>query len=98
METFRQFKNSLENKIKNAIDQGDVFRANEIQANIFLGIVLTLMTIMCGLCLLLNEVGIFTAEKTIMRGTMAFCIAIQLPIVILNKKYHGEAKWLKSLL
>ena len=98
METLRQFKDSLEKKIKRAVEHGDVYRANEINANMLLGGVLLMMIVLCALCLALNELDIFTAEKKIMRGTMIAALIVQIPIMLLNKKYHGEPTWMKGLL
>lgn len=98
METLKQFTITLEKKIKNAIERGDVFHANEIEANLLLGAVLIMMIIISIICLVLNELGIFTADKTIMRYTIVAAVIVQTPIMLLNQKYHGEPKWMKGLL
>jgi len=98
METLKQFKASLEKKIKTAIDEGDVFRVNEIESNMLLGAVLLMMIIISIICLILNELGVFTADKVIMRYTILAAVIIQAPIMVVNQKYHGEPKWMKGVL
>lgn len=98
METLKQFKKNLEKIIKSAIDEGDVFQVNEIQANMLLGGVLLMMIVISALCLILNELGVFTADIIIMRGTIIAALIVQIPIMIVNQKYHGEPKWMKGVL
>lgn len=98
METLAQFIKGLKKGIDNAINEGDVFKANEITSNMLLGGVIVIMEVCCIICLILNEFGIFTADTTIMRGTVIFMLVIETPIVMLNSKYHGNKSWLKGAL
>jgi len=98
MESLSQYKKTLNKKIKMAISDGDVFRANEIEANMLLGTVLLIMSFITILCLILNEVGVFSVAKNTMRYSVVAVLLIMLPIVIVNKKTHGEPKWMKTLL
>lgn len=47
------------------------------------------------LCLILNEVGVFTADKTVMRWAVLIAGVVEIPITILNSIYVGVKKWLK---
>ena len=98
MQTLKKFLEGLKNSIESALDAGDAFKANEINANILLGTVILIMEICSAVCLILNEVGVFTADITNMRGTIIAVLLIETPIMILNSHYNGDKPWLKGLL
>ena len=98
MEKLTEFLNNLKKGIDEALDEGDVFKANEITANILLGSVILIMEILCIACLVLNELGIFTADKLYMRATVIAVLIVETPIMILNSRLHGNARWLKGAL
>ena len=98
MKRLEKFLQGLRNSINSALDEGDVYKANEINANILLGTVILIMEIWCVVCLILNEVGVFSAEKLYMRGTVIAVLIIETPIMILNSHYNGDKPWLKGLL
>lgn len=98
MKRLEKFLLGLKNSINSALDEGDVFKANEINANILLGTVILIMEICCIACLILNEVGVFTANSTYMRGTVIAVLLVETPIMALNSHYNGDKKWLKGAL
>lgn len=98
MESLKQFIASLTKSIDQAIDEGDVYRANEIAGNMLLGLVILIMELLTILCEVLNEVGIFTADLIRMRGSVIAVLIIETPIIILNSKSHGTAKYIKGAL
>jgi len=98
METLKEFLKSLKRKINAALDEGDVFKANEIASNMLLGSVILIMEIVCILCLVLNELRIFTADVSSMRGTVIAMLIIETPIMMLNSKFHGDKPYMKGAL
>lgn len=98
METIEQFLKNLKRGIDKALDEGDVFKANEISANILLGTVIVIMELCCVVCLILNELGIFNADTLYMRGTMLVVFLIETPICTINTRFHGNKSWLKGAL
>ena len=98
MKKLEKFLLGLTNSINSALDEGDVYKANEINANILLGVVILIMEICCVGCLICNEVGIFTADKFYMRSTIIAMVLVETPIMVLNSHYNGDKPWLKGLL
>lgn len=98
MKKLEKFLQSLKNSINSALDEGDVFKANEINANILLGTVILIMEICSVVCLILNEIGIFSADTFYMRGTVVAMLIVETPIMILNSHYNGDKPWLKGIL
>ena len=98
MKKLEKFLKGLRDSVNSALDEGDVFKANEINANILIGTVILIMEICCAGCLVLNELGIFTADKLYMRGTVIAVLIMETPIMILNSKFNGDKPWLKGLL
>ena len=90
---------SAKSRMKDAVNQyiaaGDGFKANEITANVMVGTTMLIVFVVMLLCLLLNEVGVFTAEKAVMRWAVAIAVVIEVPITIINTKYVGTAPWLR---
>lgn len=98
MDTISKLNKNLRKKVLKAIDQGNVFRANEYSANLMVGNVMLIMLIILLVCLGLNEVGVFTVQKEAMRLVTAACIVFELPPIIVNRKLNGDAEWLKNTL
>lgn len=85
----------MKEAVQNALDAGDAFLANEITANVMVGTTMLIILVVMALCLVLNEVGVFTANKVIMRIAVAIAAAVELPMTLINTKYVGTKKWLK---
>lgn len=98
MDKLKQFKEGLKNKFADAVKREDVFKANEITANIMVGSVMVIIAILMALCLVLNEIGVFTADIVSMRVATIICFAIEIPITAINSHYHGDKPWLKMIL
>lgn len=88
-------KTRMKEAVQKAIDDGNPFLANEITANVMVGTTMLIILGVMILCLVLNELGVFTANKVIMRYAVAIATVVQLPMTILNAKYAGNKKWLK---
>ena len=98
MESIKQFVESLKGKIDDALKNGNIFVINEITANLMMGSIVLMMILLTILCEILNELGIFTADKLIMRWTVALSLIIEIPILMINKKTKGEPQWLKDVM
>ncbi|MCQ2512653.1 MAG: PP2C family protein-serine/threonine phosphatase [Lachnospiraceae bacterium] len=94
----KKFKDILLDKITHAIGLGNVYAVNEIAANMMLGIINILIIILMILCLIANEIGIFTADKVDMRIATGIAVVLEIPAILLNKKFAGEKRWLKFML
>lgn len=95
MPSSKTARKRMKEAVQNAIDSGDAFLANEITANVMVGTTMLIIFAVMVLCLILNEVGVFTADKAIMRWAVAIAMVIELPMSIINTKYVGNKKWLK---
>jgi len=98
METKQQFQQAMGGKLKGALEQGDIYKFNEINANIMLGSMLFVTIMLSVGCLVLNEVGVFTVSKNLMRMVVLDIIIIETPIMMINKKMHAEPSWMKGLI
>ena len=98
MKKLEKFLKNLKKSINSALEEGNVFKANEINSNILLGTVILIMEICSVACLLLNELGVFTADKFYMRGTIIAMLLVETPIMILNSHFNGDKPWLKGAL
>ena len=94
----KKFKDILFDKITHAIGLGNVYAVNEIAANMMLGLINILIVILMILCLIANEIGIFTADKVDMRIAVIIALVLEIPAIILNKKFAGAKRWLKFML
>lgn len=94
----KKFKDILLDKIYKAIGIGNVFAANEIAANMMLGMISIVVLVLILICFILNEIGIFTADKMDMRIASALSIVLVIPAIILNRTYAGAKRWLKFML
>ena len=78
-----------------ANDSGDGFHANEISANVTVGIMMVLVFAAMLISLILNEIGIFTADKVVMRYAVLIASIVEIPLVAMDIIYVGNKKWLK---
>ncbi len=81
--------------VRQMIEEGNTFGANEITANVMVGTTMMIIFAVMLLCLLLNEVGVFSADKHIMRVAIVAASVVEVPITILNSIHVGTKKWLK---
>ena len=95
MPTTKSAKNRMKEEVEKALAAGDSFRANEITANVMVGTTMMIIFMVMVLCLILNEVGVFTADKVIMRWAVLAAAVVELPITVVNSIYVGTKKWLK---
>ncbi len=85
----------MKEAVQKALNVGDCWRANEITANVMVGTTMMIVFTVMILCLILNEVGVFTADKILMRWAVLIAGVIEIPITVLNTVYVGTKKWLK---
>ena len=85
----------MREEVNKAIAAGETFRANEITANIMVGTTMMLIFAFMVLCWILNEVGVFTADKHIMRIAIILACLVEIPITVLNSVHVGTKPWLK---
>ena len=95
MPTSKSAKRRMQEAVKNALAAGDSFLANEITANVMVGTTMLIIFGIMIICLVLNEVGIFTADKHIMRLAVFIAALVEVPITVINSKYVGTKPWLK---
>lgn len=85
-------KARMQEAVKCAHESGNSFLANEITANIMVGTTMTIVFAVMLICLLLNEVGVFTADKSIMRWAVLLASVVEVPITVLNLIHVGTKK------
>ena len=95
MPTTRSSKNRMNEAVSKALADGDSFLANEITANVMVGTTMMIVFAVTVLCLVLNEAGVFTADKAIMRWAVVASVVVELPMTVINTIYVGTKKWLK---
>lgn len=95
MPTSKTAKKRMDEEVRKALEAGDSFRANEITANVMVGTTMLLIFVLMFVCLALNEIGVFTADKTAMRWALLLAAIVMVPITVLNSVYVGAKKWLK---
>ena len=98
METVKAFTQALKAKITTHLQEGDLKHVNEITANLFVGSTASFMGLIMIVVWLANEVGVFTIAKPLMRIAALICLVLSLGLSMLNKKFRGEADWLKYAL
>lgn len=98
MPTSRSAKKRMEDEIRKAIAEGDSFRANEITANVMVGTTMLVVFVLLLGCLILNEINVFTVDKSVMRWAVFAALAVELPITIVNTVYVGTKSWLRRVL
>ena len=82
-------------EVDKALANNDTFLANEITANVMVGTTMMIVFGVMILCLILNELGVFTADKIIMRRAVIAAAIVEVPITVLNTIYVGAKSWLK---
>ena len=95
MPTSKSSRARMQEAVKRAQETGNSFLANEITANVMVGTTMMIVFAVMLICLLLNEVGVFTADKATMRWAVLLASVVELPITVLNTVYVGTKKWLK---
>ena len=85
----------MKDAVNEALARGDCMTANEITANVMVGTTMMIVFAVMVLCLVLNEFGVFTADKAVMRWAVFAAAIVELPITVLNSIYVGTKKWLK---
>ncbi len=95
MPTNKSSRARMNDAVSSALKDGDCLRANEITANVMVGTTMMIVFAVMILCLILNEIGLFTANKVLMRYAVLIGGIIEIPITVLNTIYVGTKKWLK---
>ena len=95
MPTSKSARQRMKEAVEKAVAEGNSFLANEITANVMVGTTMLIIFMIMILCLLLNEVGVFSADKQVMRLAVLVAAIIEVPITIINSKYVGVGSWLK---
>ena len=85
----------MREEVSNALTAGETFRANEITANVMVGTTMMIIFLFMLLCWVLNEIGVFTADKHTMRIAVLLAGLVEVPITVLNSIYVGTKPWLK---
>ncbi len=85
----------MQEEVEKAIASGNSYLANEITANVMVGTTMLIVFIVMFIALILNEVGVFSADKSLMRWAVIIASFIEVPITILNTKHVGTKSWLK---
>lgn len=98
MPTSKSAKNRMNEAVKNALDDGNIVYANEITANVMVGTTLLIFFVVLFICMILNEIGVFTVSKGVMRWSTLVAFLIEMPATVINSKYVGTKKWLKEYL
>lgn len=88
-------KKRMNQAVNEALAKGDCMLANEITANVMVGVTMMIIFGVMILCMILNEFGVFTADRTIMRYAVLFAGIVGLPVTVLNTIYAGARKNLK---
>ena len=85
MPTSKSARARMLEAVKRAQSDGNSILANEITANVMVGTTMMLIFAVMLICLLLNEVGVFGADKVSMRWAVLLASeSIQIPWPIRN--------------
>ena len=95
MPTSKSSRARMQAEVEKANAAGNSFLANEITANVMVGTTMMIIFAVMVLCLILNEIGVFTADKIIMRWAVVVAAVIEMPITAVNTVYVGTKPWLK---
>lgn len=95
MPTTRSAKARMQEAVEQARKEGNIFLANEITANVMVGTTMMIVFTVMLLCLLLNETGVFTADKATMRLAVLIASVVEVPITVINSIYVGAKSWLR---
>lgn len=96
MPTSKSARARMLEAVKRAQSDGNSILANEITANVMVGTTMMLIFAVMLICLLLNEVGVFSADKVSMRWAVLLASVVEVPITVLNSIYAGTKKWLRN--
>ncbi len=88
-------KSRMQAAMEEAQASGDSFKVNEITANVMVGVTMFIVFVVMILCLILNELGVFTATKSVMRMAVVCAGIVGLPVTILNTVFVGAKPWMK---
>ena len=95
MPTSKSSRARMKRAVDDALSRGDCMLANEITANVMVGTTMMIVFVVMLLCLGLNELGVFTADKVVMRYAVILAGIVEIPITLLNTIFVGTKKWLK---
>lgn len=95
MPTTKSARARMLEAVKQAQADGNSVLANEITANVMVGTTMMLIFVAMLICLLLNEVGVFSADKAAVRWAVLLASVVEVPITVLNSIYVGTKSWLK---
>ena len=95
MPTSKSAKQRMNAAVEKAIANNDTVLANEITVNVMVGTTMMIVFGVMIICLILNEFGVFTADKNIMRQAVFVAALVEVPITVLNTIYVGAKSWLK---
>ena len=95
MGTTKSSRARMQEAVNAALAKGDCMRANEITANVMVGTTMMIIFMIMIGCLILNEFGVFTASKSVMRLGVIAAAIVEVPITVLNSIHVGTKKWLK---
>ena len=98
MPTSKSAKERMKAAVAQAIADGNSFLANEITANVMAGTTMLIVFVLLLICFALNEVGVFTVDKVVMRWSVLAATIVELPITIINSIYVGMKPWLRRTL
>ena len=88
-------KKRMDQAVRDAIERGDSALANEITANVMVGTTMVIIFALLIAALILNEIGVFSADKNTMRIGALVAAAVEVPITVLNSIYVGAKPWLR---
>ena len=95
MPASKSAKARMQEAVRNALGEGNGALANEITANVMVGTTMMIIFTVMLVCLVLNELGVFTADKATMRWAVLLAAIVEVPITVLNTIYVGVKPWLK---
>lgn len=95
MPTSKSARERMKKAVEDAMAAGNCSLANEITANVMVGTTMLIIFFVLVGCLILNEVGVFTVDKGVMRWSTFAAFLVEFPISVINSIYVGTKKWLK---
>lgn len=91
----KEIKRRMKSGVNTALLNGNVFDANEITANMMVGVTMIIMFALMLICLGLNEIGVFTADKQLMRIGVLVAAIFEIPMATLVLEKGGNDKRIK---
>ncbi len=98
MPTTKSAKARMKKAVDEAIAGGNITYANEITANVMVGTTLLIFFLVLFLCMILNEIGVFTVPKNVMRLSTLIAFVLETPATVINSRLVGTKRWLKQYL